>query len=118
MQFCYTRRLVSNFYHLIFSGFVFKCVRNLLINNGKSILLANGRLCFFAFYSGNLFIHQLTSTLGYSHLKIELLNFDGIYGFAEYDFSVDDESNQYMIHATWKTGNIDGIAVKFILTFK
>ena len=73
--------------------------------------------CFSAFYSGNLFIHQLTSTLGYSHLKIELLNLDGIYGFAEYDFSVDDELNQYMIHAAWKTGNIIGMDGRVILIY-
>ena len=81
--------------------------------NGKKYSKCCGN-AFLSFYLGNMFIHQLTSTLGYSHLKIELLNFDGGYGFAEYDFSVDDESNQYMIHATWKTGNTYGWIVNYI----
>lgn len=53
-------------------------------------------------------------TLGYTHLKIELLNFDGGYGYAEYDFNVENELNQYRIYAAWKTGNTDGMIVKFI----
>lgn len=59
-------------------------------------------------FSGNSYIHELTTSFGYSHLRIETKTFDDQEGYAEYSFSVDDENSQYMIHVTWISGNIGG----------
>lgn len=60
------------------------------------------------FFSGNSYIHELTSVFGYTHLRIEIKTFDGQERYAEYAFSIDDEALQYMIHITWISGNIGG----------
>lgn len=36
-------------------------------------------------------------------------DFDGLEGYAEYSFSIDDEYLLYMIHVSWISGNVDGI---------
>lgn len=46
---------------------------------------------------------------GYTHLRIEIKDFDGLEGYAEFSFSIDDESLLYMIHVSWISGNIAGI---------
>ncbi|XP_052681395.1 angiopoietin-2-like [Crassostrea angulata] len=58
------------------------------------------------FWLGNDNIHDLTSVFGYTHLRIEIKDFDGQEGYAEYTFSIDDESSLYMIHILWISGNI------------
>lgn len=57
---------------------------------------------------GNDNLHELTSVLGYTRLRIELQAFDGREGHIEFSFSIDDESLQYMIHVSMISGNISG----------
>lgn len=54
---------------------------------------------------------------GYTHLRIEIKAFDGFEGYAEYSFSIDDESFQYMIHIAWISGNIEGKELPVIFLF-
>uniref|UniRef100_K1R1H0 Angiopoietin-related protein 1 n=1 Tax=Magallana gigas TaxID=29159 RepID=K1R1H0_MAGGI len=58
------------------------------------------------FWLGNDNLHELTSVLGYTRLRIELQAFDGREGHIEFSFSIDDESLQYMIHVSMISGNI------------
>lgn len=57
-------------------------------------------------YLGNRNIHELTND-GYTHLRIEMMDHDGVWKHAEYStFYVDSGSFEYRLNVSGFSGNV------------